>query len=74
MYNSFFMDLPVPSFVFHSSLLTAKGVNSVVARDGFLFVTENFPLRNGKFSLFFILATLIAQLPFKYIPVLLDLY
>jgi len=34
------MDLPLPSFVFHSSLLTVKSVDSVVARDGFLFVTE----------------------------------
>ena len=32
-YNAFFMDLPVPSFVSHSSVLTAKGVNLVVARD-----------------------------------------
>jgi len=30
------------SFVFHSSLLTAKSVDSVVAHDGFLLVTENF--------------------------------
>jgi len=36
------MDLPVPSFVFHSSLLTAKSIDLVVARDGFLFVTGNF--------------------------------
>ena len=35
MYNAFFMDLPVSSFVSHSSLLTAKSVNLVVARDGF---------------------------------------
>jgi len=36
------MDLPVPSFVFHSSLLTVKSVDSVVAYDGFLSVMENF--------------------------------
>jgi len=41
-YNAFFMNLPVSSFVFHSSLLTAKSVDSVVALDGFLFVMENF--------------------------------
>ena len=34
-HNAFFMDLPVSSFVSHSSLLTAKGVNLVVACDGF---------------------------------------
>ena len=34
-YNAFFMDLPVSSFVSHSSLLTAKGVYLTVARDGF---------------------------------------
>jgi len=41
--------------IFHSSLLTGKSVNSVVAHDGFLFITENF-----------ILTTLIPQLLFKY--------
>ena len=35
MYNAFFMDLPVSSFVSHSSLLTVKGINLVVAHDGF---------------------------------------
>jgi len=39
MYNAF---LPEPSFVFHSSLLTVKIVDLVVARDGFLFVTPYF--------------------------------
>ena len=34
MYNAFFMDLPVSSFVSNSSLLTAKGVDLAVARDG----------------------------------------
>jgi len=34
--NAIFRDLPVSSFVFHSSLLTVKSVNLVVARDGFL--------------------------------------
>jgi len=45
-YNAFFMDLPVPSFVFHFSLLTGKSIDSVVAHDGFFFVTENFPTGN----------------------------
>ena len=35
MYSAFFVDLPVSSFVSHSSLLTAKSVNLAVARDGF---------------------------------------
>ena len=35
MYNAFFMELSVSSFVSHSSLLTAKGVNLAVAQDGF---------------------------------------
>ena len=34
-YNAFFRDLSVSFLVFHSSLLTAKGVNLVVARGGF---------------------------------------
>ena len=34
-YNAFFVDLPVSSFVSYSSLLTAKSVDMVVARDGF---------------------------------------
>jgi len=34
------MDLPVSSFVFHSSLLTVKSVDWVVAHDGFLCVAE----------------------------------
>ena len=34
-YNAFFMDLPVSSFVSHSSLLTAKSVDLAVACDGF---------------------------------------
>jgi len=38
MYNAFFMDLPV----FHSSLLTMKNVDLVVACDGFLFIMEIF--------------------------------
>jgi len=60
-YNTFFMDLPVPSFVFHSSLLTGKSVDSVVARDGFLFLTEK------KFCIFHT-AYLVA------FQILLDLY
>jgi len=34
--NAFFRDLPVSSFLFHSSLLTVKSVNLVVVHDGFL--------------------------------------
>ena len=47
------MDLPVSSFVCHSSLLTAKGVDLAVARDGF-------PLKQ-KSSVFFIVAIMIAE-------------
>ena len=39
-WNVFFKDLPVSSFVFHSSLLTVKIVDLVVTCDGFLYVTE----------------------------------
>ena len=39
-YNAFFMALPVSSFVFHSSLLTANSVNLVVAHSGFLCIME----------------------------------
>jgi len=50
----------VLSFVFHSSLQTAKSVDSVVARDGFLCITEkNLPL-------FFIPDILITQSLIKY--------
>ena len=56
-YNAFFMDLPVSSFVSHSSLLTAKSVDLVVARDGF-------PSK-WKLSVFFIVATLIAEVLFE---------
>jgi len=34
--NAFFMDLPVSSFVSHSSLLKVKSIGVVVAHDGFL--------------------------------------
>jgi len=34
------MDLPVSSFVFHSSLLTVKSVDLVVPCDGFFIVME----------------------------------
>jgi len=54
--NAFFMDLLVSSFVFHSSLLTVKSVDLVVARDGFLCITE---------TVFFIVATLIIEVLFK---------
>ena len=36
MYNEFFMDLPVSSFVFHP----AKNVDLVVPRDGFFTIIE----------------------------------
>ena len=51
------MDLPVSSFVSHSSLLTAKGVDLAVARDGF-------PLK-WKLSVFFIVAILIVEVLFE---------
>ena len=44
-------------FVFHSSLLTEKTVDLVVACDGFLCVTKS--------SIFFMVATLIAEVLFK---------
>jgi len=45
MNNTFFMDLAVSSFVSHSSLLTAKGVNLMIAYAGWLsFVpAKNYP-------------------------------
>jgi len=55
------MDIPVPSIVFHLSLLTVKSVDLVVANDGFLFITEKFRI--------FILATLITHLFFKYLSI-----
>ena len=51
------MDLPVSSFVSHSFLLTAKGVNLAVGRDGF-------PLLR-KSSVFFIVAILIGEVLFE---------
>ena len=39
--HAFFRDLPVSSFVFHSSMLTEKCINLVVAHDGFLCVLRN---------------------------------
>ena len=57
MYNVFFMDLPVSSFVYQSSLLTAKSVNLAIARDGF-------PLYQ-KLSIFFIVTILIAEVLFE---------
>ena len=45
------------SLVFHSSLLTVKSINLVVARDGLLCVTE--------LSVFFIVATLVIEVLFK---------
>ena len=57
MYNAFFMDLPVSSFVTHSSLLTARSVDLVVACDGF-------PSKQ-KSSVFFAVAILIAEVRFE---------
>ena len=57
MYNAFFIDLPVSSFVFHTSLLTVKSVDLAVAHDGF-------PLKR-KLSVFFIVATLIVEVFFE---------
>ena len=51
------------SFVSHLSLLTAKSVNLAVAQDGF-------PSKQ-KLSIFFIVATLIAEVLFRAV---LDLY
>ena len=47
----------MPSFVFHSSLLTAKGVDLAVACDGF-------PSKQ-KSSVFFIVAILIVEMLFE---------
>ena len=57
MYNAFFIDLLV-SFVSHSSLLTVKGVDLVVAHDLWLpFIME--------IVHFFIVATLIVKVIFE---------
>jgi len=56
--SAFLMTLTSSFFVCHSSLLTAKGVDLVVAHDGFL-------LCNGNQSVFFIVITLIAKVFFK---------
>ena len=53
-YNIFFMDLPVSSFVCHSSLLAAKSVDLTVTCDGF-----------WKSSVVFIVAGLIAKMLFE---------
>jgi len=50
------MDLPVSSFVSHSSLLTVKSVDLIVARDGFLCVMEIIRI---------LVATLITEVLFK---------
>ena len=57
MYNAFFMDLPVSSFVSHSSLLAVKGVDLEVERD-------SFPSK-WKSSVFFIVAILIVEMLFE---------
>jgi len=55
MYNKFFMDLPVSSFVFHSSLLTAKSIDLMVPpHDGFL-----------EIACIFVVATLITDVLLK---------
>ena len=56
MSNAFFRDLTVSS-VFHSYLLTAKGIDLVVAYDGFLCLR--------KLSVFSVVATLITEVLFK---------
>jgi len=56
MYNAFFMDLPVSSFVFQSSLLTAKDVDLMVH------VMASFAKQ--ELSVFFIAATLITVVLF----------
>ena len=56
-YNAFFIDSPASSFVSHSFLLTEKGVDLAVARDGF-------PSK-WKSSAFFIVAILIEEVLFK---------
>ena len=61
-YNAFFMDLPVSSFVSHTSLLTVKSVDLAVARDGV--ARDSFPLKR-KSSIFFIVAILIAEVLFE---------
>ena len=50
------------SFVSHSSLLTAKSVDLVIACDGF-------PSHNEKMSVFFIVAILIADKQFLILTV-----
>jgi len=61
--NAFFRDLPVFSFVFHSSLLTVKSVNLVVARDGFL---ERQTITGARSTIvFFIVATSITDVLFE---------
>ena len=57
IYNGFFMDLPVPSFLSHSSLLTAKSVDLAVTHDGF-------PSK-WKSSVILIVVTLIAEVLFE---------
>ena len=57
MYNAFFMDLPVSSFVSHLSLLTVKDVNLAIEHDGFP--------SYWKSSVFFIVATVIAEVLFE---------
>ena len=53
MYNAFFMDFPVSSFVSHSSSLTAIGVDLAVAH-------YDFPSKR-KSSVFFMVVILIAE-------------
>jgi len=62
MSNAFFRDLPVSSFVFHSSLLTVNSVNLVIACDGFFCIMQIVP---SKLFVFFVVATLITEVLFK---------
>jgi len=56
--SALFMDIPVSSFVFQSSLLTVNGVDLVVAHDSFLCIIEIV-------CAFFIVATLITEVLLK---------
>ena len=58
--HSSWTNLPVSSFVSHSSLLTVKSVDLAIARDGF-------PSYKRKSSVFVIGAILIAEVLFKFV-------
>ena len=46
-YSAFFMDLPVSSFVSHSSLLKTKSGDLAIARDGLIFRSGYFDSRGS---------------------------